>query len=160
MAEQNYEQHLFSQSKIYELETVISIRDNKIADLLEVIREADDTIKGYETQTSVLETTIKQHEDKIVTLEARVSELETYEASLRAKEEAERIREEVRTPSDGLLLTLDEDDELEPATPSRCPRPSIGQWSENRRRNNLSVRSLVTSLEKTQRRPQPVPRKL
>lgn len=47
-----------------------------------------------------------------------------------------------------------DDDEFEIKTPPRSfSRPSIGQWSTERRRNNMSVKSMISNFEKSIKRP-------
>ena len=92
------------------------------------------------------------------------SEIEQLEQALKEKgQELKPVREdstEMDHESSVCTLTAErnmsrcgslaeENDDLIPRqTPPRSyPRPSIGQWSVERSRNNMSVRSLVSSLE-------------
>lgn len=104
------------------------------------LEEREKLLSRKENELNQLE---HQLEQTRIRLSAWEAELTNREASL--KENNPRVANE---PIQHDLIL--EQDELEPpSTPVKsCPRPSIGQWSAQRQRNNMSVRKLVKTLER------------
>lgn len=109
----------------------------------------------------------RQEED----LRRQNEELEKHNKELKHRnEDLEKQNEELRHQHEELTKPIDqgppaeretkqwldifEEDELEPpTTPSTrtFPRQSIGQWSVERMKNNMSVRTMVSSMERKRR---------
>lgn len=102
--------------------------------------EREELLSRKENELKQLEQQLEQEKIRLLAWEA---ELANREASL--KENNPRAANELIQHD--LIL---EQDELEPPTTpvKSCPRPSIGQWSAQRQRNNMSVRKLVKTLER------------
>lgn len=127
--------------EIEELKAEMFVMDEEKFALL----AAKENLESQNKELEVLREESKALRERVIELENNITLGEKENQDLQAR--IAELEEAQKRP------TIMEEDELDlPNTPPRyCPRQSIGQWSVDRLKNNLSVKSLVTSLEKGKR---------
>lgn len=127
----------------------------KLGDLFVVINEmsaqSEDLTKQNQELLARVEE-LKRESDELRQEAERLTK-EAEELKREAEKERENINPElagVRREVKHLAITEEQDDLDPPSTPSTraFPRQSIGQWSVERLKNNMSVKSMVNSMER------------
>lgn len=166
------EMRLFSREQEFEeKEREVAVKDFRITELEQEIEALREQLVQQEKERELL---VQQQEELKQLLEQQQHQLEQQQQHLEKQQSQSQsqspIRRAPRTLGTEVLITIDEPDEntdpgnpLEDSlttileddgpkmdhTPQRSyPRQSIGQWSTERIRNNMSVKSLVNSLDK------------
>lgn len=115
--------------------------------------------KEYITQIEDLKEQNNSINTKLEELKLCLKELETSVQALKSeKEQLENKNKDLmdskasQTKTEEIFREEDEFDDLQVTPTKHFPRQSIGQWSMERKKRNLSVKSLVSSLENQKRR--------
>lgn len=99
------------------------------------------TIRYFERQ-------LASDKDEIQRLKSEIDELTGQLHRVKPAARCKPILEDTETDNFQSCENFDPMDDLMPKTPPKShPRQSIGQWSQERKKNNLSVSSLIKSLE-------------
>lgn len=147
---------------------LLATKDKELESKDELIASRNNEIEGKESiikvQMDTINDLVEQNDTKDAKIEELISEVARktkIEEELNEKigdlmveiNNLEKDKENLSAAPPSNSKIIEEDDELVPVTPPsrQYPRESIGQWSVNRMKNNMSVKSLISSMEKGKR---------